>query len=193
MVKPEINPVAAMVGIPIASTVITIFGTWWIAAGFSIFQLRAAVNITILVGCALTGLAIYNLAIGRRLLRKLSSGQSINFGKIGLGRNYAIIVAAEFFLIFAVASLFPVWRLQDYVLAAVSLIVGIHFFPLGKIFLAKRYFVLGSVIALWTLTVLVSLSFPDANFAIGVGNGTILWCAAIIGLYATTKRRNEFR
>ncbi|MDG6935255.1 MAG: hypothetical protein JRN68_11260 [Nitrososphaerota archaeon] len=183
--------VAWLTGVPVASIILSGFGAWWIAGAFQSIILRQGVYFALVVGVTLIAMSIYSFITGRRLLKSIG----LDVGRLWTGslrRNFAITSFAEFFLIFIVVLVFPRLHLQDFIFAAVSVIVGIHFFPLGRIFRVQRYYATGAIMVIWTAWAVLSLSKFEDILAVGLVNGSILWANAVAGLYTSAMKRRNF-
>jgi F0F1-type ATP synthase membrane subunit c/vacuolar-type H+-ATPase subunit K len=98
-----------------------------------------------------------------------------------VARQFWIIFGLEGAGIIAVVILFQLWHWDRYIVAAIAIIVGIHFLPLAKLFRAPVYRLTGLALVVCPLLLLAIM--PGTTFrdvAIAYGAGTILWATALI-------------
>lgn len=74
---------------------------------------------------------------------------------------------------------------MDLLAAGVSLVVGLHFLPLARLFRFPVYYASGIAIILCDLLSWALLRFQGITFKVGVATGTVLWVTAIYALPRT--------
>lgn len=67
----------------------------------------------------------------------------------------------------------------DLLAAGISLVVGLHFFPLGVVFRIPAYYVMSIAIVGADLVWLVLFKGPTITVAVGLSTGALFWVAAI--------------
>jgi hypothetical protein len=74
--------------------------------------------------------------------------------------------------------------LQFYALieVGIALVVGLHFFPLARIFRARGYYAMGAAITVWCIASVVLFRAQKMDVAAGIGTGAILWLTAAYNL-----------
>lgn len=153
------------------------FGAAWFVAWLLQTHRVSPMKVTMIIlgGCIIIGAAILQL----RRYRRLTSSSLANRTSL---RAYGIISAVQWLLILTVAAMLPAIGLPEWFAPASILIVGLHFFPLARIFGDWLYSVTGLSL------VLLALLYPflaGPNSPVGLfGAGAILWASAIIGLAA---------
>ncbi|MBA2345500.1 MAG: hypothetical protein H0V83_10515 [Rubrobacter sp.] len=174
-------------GYGIAVLLMTFFGAVWAALGLSelhgvlatiLYSAGVVIAVLLLVG------GVYLLRVARRAPHGgpafMDTGIRRRFNQIGVAEGIGIGVA-----VFVCMRLgHPQW-----IPAIVAFIVGLHFFPLARLFRLPLYHVTGAVLCLLaaaTLFVAVVLNAPDSvQYAIpGLGAATVLWATSAILVFA---------
>jgi hypothetical protein len=98
-----------------------------------------------------------------------------------VARRFWIVFGLEAAAIIAVIILFQLWHWDRYIVAAIAIIVGIHFLPLAKLFRAPLYNFTGVALTVWPLILLATmLGTASRDVAIAYGAGAVLWGTAMI-------------
>lgn len=124
------------------------FGLAWTGWGLS-GAFPAVVEVPVLVAAALVFAALIVAAIMLfRRARTLPAGDPETGRAVGraIGRRFGLIVAAEFIGLFVVARLLALAELSELIPAIVCLGVGVHFFPLARLFGVPAYVRTGAVL-----------------------------------------------
>ena len=95
---------------------------------------------------------------------------------------FFIVFAIEVAAIYGVIVWFPHWGAQEYILAAVCVIVGIHFLPLARLFRVRPYYFTGAALIAWPAIVTLLMSATHRDVLIGFGAGVILWATVLANL-----------
>jgi hypothetical protein len=178
-------PRAALLGLAGGIFFLTFFGAFW---GFmstanmnSAFQAAAF----LLVGLVTLGF----FGIGVMLLRYANTlPKSVSPVDAAIGKRIAvwfgIIFGIEILLIALANILLSTFQLDLFITPVTALIVGIHFFPLARLFRVPVYYLTGVLLSALALVALVALllNLPIAspslyNWSLFVGFGTtlVLW------------------
>jgi hypothetical protein len=112
--------------------VISIFGALWLLLGLLARQALSAVTGALLAG-GLLGLVLLALALCRRAGALPRSEGDLERAR-QVGRTFGRVNALQWAAIVLTAVALGRLRLDAYTPAAVTLIVGLHFFPLGRLF-----------------------------------------------------------
>ena len=95
------------------------------------------------------------------------------------GRIFNVVNATQWILIFIVGTVLKKAGHWEWIIPAVILIVGVHFFPLAVAFRVRRHYLTGgSLILVAVLYPLLAKSGPKAPVGC-LGTGLILWLSAI--------------
>lgn len=100
-------------------------------------------------------------------------------------RLVTVLEVAGCILVVVLANVF---RRPDWVAAGISLVVGLHFLPLGRIFGVASYYWVGALIVVWDILSITALRSWNLTAAVGIGTGLILWATAVGRLSATIPR-----
>ena len=101
---------------------------------------------------------------------------------------FGIIFGTEFLLIALASILLSAFQLERFLAPVTALIVGIHFFPLARLFRVSMYYLTGVLLSVLALVAMIALmlDLPIAgpspyNWSLFVGFGTTLglWLTAI--------------
>lgn len=167
----------ALAFLPRAALVTAGFGTVWSYAGVGAWTGPEWLMLLSMVpGLGLLGLALRSARASRAALRTMGVDRAEVRWSPARRRRYWIIVATEAIVIVAVASLLPRAELGWMLVPAVSLVVGLHFFPLGALLGNRFLHLIGGILTLWSVVVMVALppSPGTQSFAAGVGAGVVL-------------------
>ena len=119
------------------------FGALWILLSlYAKEQLNAATVSSVMAGLALLLLA------ATKLIR-----ESKNWPRVpddpAMGRAFAWINAVQWVAIAAVAFGFAKLHIDAYVMSAITAIVGLHLFPLARLFRYTPHYATGTVLVVW--------------------------------------------
>jgi hypothetical protein len=147
---------------------------WWTLATIptrrqGLFYVIAATTTVLLVW------SIAQLAILRRALnpddKRRRRFYAIRFG---------LIVAIEVAAILLAGPVLGRFQMQDLVPQWIDVVVGLHFFPLGKLFKLPLYYATGSVILVSSLGSLLISSFSIRLATNAGGTALALWITSLI-------------
>ena len=100
-------------------------------------------------------------------------------------RIFHIINAAQWICVFIIANVLNNLGKSEWIVAAIIVVVGLHFIPLARLFRYFPHYVVGTALIIWA-TCYPSITPGGATDALGcLGTGVILWCSA---LFALTKK-----
>ncbi len=94
------------------------------------------------------------------------------------GKMFGVVFSAEFVLIGLVASILIPKGLYDLFVPIIAIIVGVHFFPLAKLFKAYIYNITGAVAVIAGLASFLVRTEPARQDFVGFSMGIILWLTA---------------
>ncbi len=98
------------------------------------------------------------------------------------GRIFTAVNAIQWTLVFVVSAILSALGYKDWIIPAIILIVGVHFFPLAVAFKVRRHFVTGAAMTLLAI-VYPLLSNAGPRSPVGCfGAGIILWASAVAAL-----------
>jgi hypothetical protein len=97
-------------------------------------------------------------------------------------RAFNRINGIQWIVIAAVAFSFARLHIDAYVLSAITAIVGIHLFPLAKLFRYPMHNVTGAVLVLWASASMLLVPAGHLQGTTALGTGIILWLSAVVTL-----------
>ncbi len=179
MTRPE------AVGIASGLFFMALFGAMWglMSTGY----LRGGVQIAafVLIGIVTLGLGAAGVAILRhaKTLPDWLSPREEEQGR-HISTYFGIVFGTEFALIAVVAIWLSRLQAYPYIPAAVALIVGIHFFPLARLFRVPGYWITGTLLCLLSLAAIAGLALGIPldgaspyhwTLFVGIGATLVLW------------------
>lgn len=172
-------------GRAIGALFFTGFGAVWLL--LSLFA-REAVTVPAITGLLLGALAlswnaVYLLRVARKLPRVPEDPR--------IGRVFAWVNAIQWIACFAVAFTLGKLHLDVYTPSAITAIVGLHFFPLARLFRYPFHHVTGAMLLAWAGISALTVPTAELQGITAAGTGLILWLSALVtlglGLQATRK------
>jgi hypothetical protein len=94
-------------------------------------------------------------------------------------KAFGIVAVLEVVGCIIVLALVGVFRRPDWAAAGISLIVGLHFLPLARIFESTAYYWVGSLMVAWDIVTVTVLKSWNPTVSADIASGAILWAAAI--------------
>jgi hypothetical protein len=148
------------------------FGALWLILAFYVRQSLSAITI-----CAVTTGTLLLLAGSSALFR-----HARRFPRVpddpAIGRAFGRINAVQWIAVFVLAFSFARLHIDAYVLSAITAIIGLHMFPLARLFRYPMHHITGAVLVGWAA---VSIFVAPAGHLQGVtalGTGIILWLSS---------------
>ena len=152
------------------------FGTLWLTLGL---YLREIVSVgylaAIAAGLAVLLLAVFWLFRQARRYPKMPEDQARN-------RAFRRINAIQWATVILVSFVFGRLHIDAYVLSAITAIVGVHLFPLAKLFRYPMHYVTGAALVLWASASVLLVPAEHLQGVTALGTGILLWISAAITL-----------
>jgi hypothetical protein len=148
---------------------------WWVQAAIQGEQSPWFGAIAV-VTAVLVVWAIANLAALRHVPRVALDKRLVRFYRIG----YALIVATEGAAISVGMPILSHFHRPDLFGQWIGAVVGIHFFPLGKLFKIPLYYWTGAAISLAAFGSLLVSGTPLSSAICAGGTGMALWITAVV-------------
>ena len=175
--------------------VISVFGALWFLLGLVTSQRLSAATGAILAGGTL-GLVLLAVALSRRAAA-LSRSEADPERRRQVGRVFGRVNALQWVAIIVTAVVLARLRLDAYIPAAVTLIVGLHFFPLGRLFRYPQHHITGIALVVWAVDCLVFVPRGSLQATTAFGTGAILWVSSLVtlvrGFRLLARRRSTAR
>lgn len=163
-------------GRAIGSMILAGFGGIWLGLAFYAKEMLNASTILYIVAgllMLLAGSAKLMRAAGRWPREPRNSSHNRAFGWIN---------ALQWIAIFIVVQILTRLHLDAYTVSAIAGIVGLHFFPLAKLFKNLMHYVTGSALVLWASGTAFLAPLEQMQGDAALGAGVILWASAAITL-----------
>jgi hypothetical protein len=163
-------------GRAIGALFLTGFGALWFLLGLFVRQELNLASLCWILGCALT-LAAAAMHLLRRAVCRSSPPEDL-----ARARAFYSLNAAQWIVIFLALTLLHRLRLDDYGLSVIAAIVGLHFFPLARLFRNPLHHFTGALLLAWSLYSSFALPPDSLEGVTALGAGALLWLSAAITL-----------
>ena len=182
-------PRPAVLGMVSGIFFLTFFGAYWgfISAAFMSGTVQVVAFLLVgLVTLGFFGMGIILLRYARTLPKTVSLADAAVGKRIALW--FGIIFGIEIVLIALASILLSIFQVDRFIAPATALIVGIHFFPLARLFRVPVYSLTGVLLSVLALVALVALllGWPIAgpspynwSLFVGVGTTLVLWLTVL--------------
>ena len=152
------------------------FGAIWLTLGFYVREsLSVGVSLAIAMGFVALILTAFWLMRQAERFPKLPEDRAMN-------RSFHRINAAQWIAAGIVAFTFSRLQISIYIVSAVAAIVGIHLFPLAKLFRYPMHHITGAALVLWASGTVLFAPKEHLQSTTAIGTGSILWFSAAITL-----------
>ncbi len=199
----DVNELRAnIIGLASAGFMMAFFGSaWWgwgiggiqgafLGENVLFFVILALITIILLSGGALLLLSVRRLP--QDLLPSDKSRGAVEGKSVGMA--YGLIFGIEILTIALCSMLLYRFHHPEFLMPFVSIIVGIHFLPLAKLFYMRLYYFIGILLVLVSVTVMLAVPVNTMlgnlqmwNALVGSITAVILW---LTGIYAELRGRN---
>jgi hypothetical protein len=162
------------------------FGMLWLTLGLYLRQIVNAGFLTgISAGLAVLLLAVFWLFRQARRYPKMPEDAARN-------RAFRRINVIQWAAVILVSFTFARLHIDAYVLSAITAIVGIHLFPLAKLFRYPMHYITGAALVAWASASVLLVPAEHLQGATALGTGILLWlsAAATLALTALAIRRS---
>ena len=99
-----------------------------------------------------------------------------------MGRAFGWVNGIQWIAISIVAFSFAKLHIDAYVLSAIAAIVGLHMFPLARLFHYPLHYATGALLVTWAVVSVIAYPTENMQGAAALGTGVILWVSAAVGL-----------
>ena len=172
----KIENVNQLRGRAIGSMILAGFGGIWLGLAFYAKEMLNTATILYIVAgmlMLLAGSAKLMRAAGRRQ-REPRNPQ--------LNRAFGWINALQWIAIFVVVQILIRLHLDAYTVSAIAGIVGLHFFPLARLFRNPVHYVTGAAMVAWAAGTALLAPLEQMQGDAAMGAGVILWVSAAVPL-----------
>ena len=163
------------------------FGTGWL---FLALAAKQMINPATVAG-TMTGMTAL-LLTAALLLRQAKRWPRVP-NDPAMGRVFGWVNAIQWTAIAATAFTLGRLHLDAYTPSAVAVIVGLHMFPLARLFHYPLHYATGAVLVGWAVATALFVPVNEMQGTAALGTGMILWVSAVVtltlGLRAAAGRR----
>lgn len=99
-----------------------------------------------------------------------------------MGRAFGWVNAVQWIAIIVAATAFPRLHWDAYLMSAITLIVGLHMFPLARLFRYPLHYATGGLLVAWAAASIAVAPAGELQSTTALGTGTILWLSAAVTL-----------
>lgn len=166
----------------IGATILSTLGFFWLGWGFGsvdafpiggwlALYLVSVVFVTVAVRALLRAKALATLSGARRGDFWAEHGRQFKLTSIfeGSGCGIVVLVTVHF-------------HRPELVASGIALVVGLHFFPLARIFRFPLYYSVGAAVVVCAVLSALLFRGDAATAAAGIGTGVVLWVTALCAL-----------
>jgi uncharacterized membrane protein YczE len=152
------------------------FGTLWLGLALYAREQLGAASIVALV------VVLAGFVVGAtRLLRYAHLWPREEEDK-RVSRTFHWVNAIQWVVCFLVSSALVRLHLQAYILTGITAIVGLHFYPLARVFRSPVHYVLGTLMVLWAGVACLIVPVDHMQGTTALGTATLLLGFCTVGL-----------
>lgn len=148
------------------------FGVGWL---FMALAAKNQISPSTVFG-AMLGLVV--LLLGAFTLMRAASRYPRAPRDAAMGRAFGWINAIQWIAVAVVAFSFAKLNIDAYVISAITAIVGLHMFPLARLFRYPVHYITGAVLVVWAAASAVYVPVDQMQGTAALGTGVILWLSA---------------
>jgi len=172
-------------GRAIGATFFAAFGALWL---FLALYARQSLNV-VSVSCLLFGtLALIGAALD--LLGKAKLWPRVPDNP-AIGRAFGWINTVQWIAVGIVAFTLAKLHLDAYVMNAITAIVGLHMFPLARLFRYPLHHGTGALLVAWAVASIFLVPIDQLQGIAALGTGVILWLSAALTLALAFRAANQ--
>jgi len=152
------------------------FGTGWLFMALAAKEWIGIVTVSsVMLGMSILFLtAFYLLRQSRRMPRVP--------GDPAIRRAFVWINVIQWIAIALVILGFTKLHIDAYVTSAIAVIIGLHLFPLARLFHYPMHYATGAVLVAWAVASAIFVPVEQMQGTAALGNGVILWFSAAVTL-----------
>jgi hypothetical protein len=152
------------------------FGTGWLFMALAAKQWIGFVTVSgVMMGMLFLFLAAFYLLRQSRRWPRVPDNPAMR-------RAFAWINAIQWTAIALVVFSFAKLHIDAYVVPAITTIMGLHLFPLARLFRYPLHYATGAVLVVWAVASATLLPVGQMQGIASLGNGLILWVSALVTL-----------
>jgi hypothetical protein len=152
------------------------FGTGWLFMALAAKQWIDFATVSgVLLGMLILFVAAFYLLRQSRRWPRVPEDSAI-------GRAFGWINAIQWTAIALVALSFAKLHIDAYVISAITAIIGLHMFPLARLFHYPMHYATGAVLVAWAAASAIMAPPEQMQGTAALGTGVILWISAAVTL-----------
>lgn len=161
------------------------FGSLWLCTGLLVMHWLNIVSGAV-VAIIFAMLTIPAFRLLRLMARAPKNGINAEQER-QIKRTFGLVNTIQWVAIVVAVVLFGVFHLGKFIVPAITAIVGLHLFPLARLFRYSAHYVTGALLILWSGGVVIMLHRRDIPSIGALGTGTILLLSAAYTLAVATR------
>jgi len=178
----SVDPAEAILGRATGVLFFAGFGSLWLCTGLSAMH-----RLNILSGVAAGAILAILVIPAMHLLQDAPQTRVDNARQIEMKRVFGRVNTIQWIAIVAAIVLLNMFQQTDFIVPAIATIVGLHLFPLARLFRYPAHYVTGTVLVVWSAAVALVLRPQDIASVGAVGTAVILLTSAAYTLIAATR------
>lgn len=152
------------------------FGTLWLLLSlYALERLRAAAVCAVLLGLAILVLASLSLLREAKRWPRVPDDPAMS-------RAFKWVNAVQWIAVAVVVFALSRIHLDAYLMNAITAIVGLHMFPLARLFRYSPHYATGAALVAWAVASVFLASVEHLQGLTALGTGVILWLSAAVTL-----------
>jgi hypothetical protein len=161
------------------------FGTGWLFLALTAKQLITLINVfAVMLGMVILFLAaLYLLRQSKRWPREPNDP--------AMRRAFGWINAVQWTTVAIVAFSFAKLHIDAYVISAITAIIGLHMFPLARLFHYPLHYATGAILIAWSVASAMLVPTEQMQGTAALGTGIILWLSAVVTLTIALKASRQ--
>lgn len=163
-------------GSAIGTIILSLFGLIWILLGLASLD-RLHAGLAILFSCLVVVLLVLSISTIRRT-RVLARDKTNAARNKHINRMCGLVNAVQWTAIFIAVQLLTHFHRTNWIVSAITLIVGAHFLPLAHLFKGRLYYFSGWVLMIWAVAAVFIFPAQSMDALAALGTGGILWLTA---------------
>ncbi len=165
-------------GFAIGTCFMVFFGALWTVLSLAVLHRLNSLPVALLL-FAIVALALPAVAVMRKTAAQARATENSG-ARRNAKRGFLIVSATEWLAIMAVFFVLRAFHRQDAIAPAIMVVVGLHFFQMGRLFKNQWHYATGSVLLLWVVSYCWKLG--PQNPVGALGTGLILWLSGAVSL-----------
>jgi hypothetical protein len=161
------------------------FGTGWLFMALAAKQRITLTTVSgLLLGMSVLFLAAFYLLRQSRRWPRVPNNPA-------MGRAFGWINAIQWTAVALVAFSFAKLHIDAYVISAITAIIGLHMFPLARLFHYPMHIATGAVLVAWAAASAILAPAEQMQGTAALGTGIILWLSAAVTLTLALKAARQ--